>query len=108
MFRLRFQRVSCCQRQGFKNRELWHHVDFDLAKKHPQKLADMTGRWITQHDAEEYVYRNWTQCVDHLLHGTEFVNTNIPPGYTYQPWTIDELLSAAHEGQTIQDEGEWI
>ena len=86
---------------------MWHHVDFDLARKNPQSLADLTGQWITQHDPEEYVYRNWTACMNHLLHNTEFVNTNIPPGYKYHPWSIGELLTAANEGKPVVDEGDW-
>ncbi|KAL2784547.1 monooxygenase [Aspergillus keveii] len=104
---LRFQRVSCCQRAGFKNREQWHHVDLKEARKHPEKLAEMTGRWITSHDPEEYAYQNWTNCVNHLIRGTEFVNTNIPPGFSYRPWTIDELLNAADEGRVVDDDGDW-
>jgi hypothetical protein len=67
----------------------------------------MTGQWITRHDPEVYAYQNWTKCVDHLLYGAEFVNTNIPTGYTYKPWTIDELLNVADEGVSVDDEGEW-
>ena len=67
----------------------------------------MTGRWITNHDPESYVYQNWTKCVDHLVQGAEFVNTNLPPGYTYKPWTIEECLKAAHEGKPLEDEGNW-
>lgn len=67
----------------------------------------MTGRWITDHDPEEYVYQNWSKCVDHLSRATAFVNTNIPPGYTYKPWTIAELQQAADMGKPIEDEGDW-
>jgi hypothetical protein len=78
-----------------------------MARKHPERLAEMTGRWITSHDPEEYVYQNWDKCVNHLLRGAEFTNTNTPPGYAYKPWTIDELLRAADEGVFIDDEGDW-
>ena len=101
-----FERVSCCQRNGFRNREIWHHTDYDEAKKHPEKLGEMTGRWITQHDPELYVYDNWEKCVNALVTGTKFKNTNIPPGYEYKPWTIDEVLSA--DGKSAaEDDGDW-
>lgn len=100
----RYQRVSCCQLNGFLNRERWHHTDFEAAKKNPEKLADMTGRWITEHDPEQYVYNNWKRCVDSLVTGQEFVNTNIPPGYKYYPWTIDEMMN----GKNVElIEGDW-
>lgn len=102
-----FERVSCAQRTGFKNREMWHQTDFEHAKRHPEKLAQMTGRWITDHDPEEYTYQNWKKCVNHLVSGAEFKNTNIPPGYSYKAWTIDELLSLTDEGKTLKDEGDW-
>lgn len=67
----------------------------------------MTGRWITDHDPEVYVYQNWTRCVDHLVRGADFTNTNIPPGYSYKPWTIDECLKNANDGVLLTDEGNW-
>ena len=103
----RFQRVACAQRSGFKNREKWHYTDFEEAKKHPEKLTMQIGRWINLHDAEEYAYDNWTKCVNHLVSGAPFQHTNIPPGYTYEPWTIDELLNASAEERSIVDAGDW-
>ena len=100
-------RVSCAQRGGFKNREKWHHTDFDEARKHPEKLVMQVGRWINLHDPEKYVHENWTKCVNYLVGGSKFENTNIPPGYTYEPWTIDQLLNAAEEEREIEDEGDW-
>ena len=104
---LRFQRVSCAQRTGFKNREKWHHTDFETAKKHPEQLAEMVGHWITSHDPEQYVYDKWDSCVGHVTAGKPFANTNIPPGYTYEPWTIEELLDASRDGIDTVDEGNW-
>ena len=99
--------MACAQRQGFKNREKWHHTDFEAAKKRPEKLIEQVGRWVNDHDPEKYVYDNWDKCVNHLLGGTRFENTNIPPGYTYQPWTIDELLNASTEERVTVDAGDW-
>ena len=65
------------------------------------------GNWINLHDPEQYVYDNYTKCVNHLVGGPSFENTNIPPGYKYVPWTIDELLRAADEGRETVDEGDW-
>jgi hypothetical protein len=65
------------------------------------------GSWITKHHPEAYVYARWEECVNHLLNGAPFENTNIPPGYTYAPWTIDELLEAAKEERETVDSGDW-
>lgn len=89
------------------NREKWHHTDFEEARRHPEKLVMQVGRWINLHEPEDYVYQNWTKCVNHLVSGAEFENTNLPPGYKYKPWTIDELLKASEEEIFIQDQGDW-
>lgn len=65
------------------------------------------GKWINLHDPEDYVHQNWDKCVDHIEHGASFENTNIPPGYKYEPWTIDELLTAAADEREIADPGDW-
>ena len=67
----------------------------------------MTGRWITNHDPEEYVYTNWTECVECVLDNREFVNTNLPTGYTYKPWKVPELMKAIDDHASIEDEGDW-
>lgn len=103
----RFERVSYAQRAGFKNRERWHHTDFEEAKRHPEKLGINVGRWFNMHDPEAYVYNNHAKYLNHVINGTPFQNTNIPPGYTYEPWTIGELLKASEEGRQTVDAGDW-
>jgi hypothetical protein len=82
-------------------------MDFEDAKKHPEKLTMAVGRWINLHDAESYVYKNYAKCLNHVVNGTSYTSTNIPPGYTYKPWTIEELLKAAEEGRQTPDPGDW-
>ena len=66
------------------------------------------GKWINLHDPEAYVYDNYHKCLNHLISGAPFSNTNIPPGFTYEPWTIDELLKAADdEDRETVDPGDW-
>ena len=65
------------------------------------------GKWINLHDPEQYVYQNWDKCVDHVVYGAPFQNTNTPPGYEYEPWTIDELLNASIEEREVADAGDW-
>ena len=65
------------------------------------------GKWINLHDPEKYVYENWQKCVDYVENGVPFKNTNTPPGYEYEPWTIDELLNASAEEREVADAGDW-
>ncbi|SPO06485.1 uncharacterized protein DNG_09175 [Cephalotrichum gorgonifer] len=104
---LRFERVSCAQKMGFKNREIYHNTDWDAVSKNPEILGKMVGNWVVCHDPEKYAYENYTQCAEHLLTSTPFENTNAVPGYIYQPWTVKELLDASDSGKPVQDEGDW-
>ncbi|RGP78644.1 FAD nad p-binding domain-containing [Fusarium longipes] len=104
---LRFERVSCAQKMGFKNREVFHNTDWDAVAKNPLIIAKITGEWLLRHDPEQYTYENFNKCAEHLLNGTPFKNTNSVPGYTYQPWTVKELLDASDSGKPVEDEGDW-
>ncbi|KAK0452012.1 uncharacterized protein EV420DRAFT_1630458 [Desarmillaria tabescens] len=105
--KLRFERVSCAQRMGFKTRENWHHTDWDAVSKNPQVVGKIIGNWLARHDSEKYAYDNYAACAKHITEGTPFTNTNTPLGYTYEPWTVEDLLKAAREKTDVQDAGDW-
>ncbi|KAL5047365.1 hypothetical protein BDW71DRAFT_206491 [Aspergillus fruticulosus] len=104
---LRFERVSCAQKMGFKNRELYHKTDWDAVANKPEIMGKMVGNWLLMHDPEKYVSENYLKCKGFLLHGEPFVNTNAVPGYKYKPWTVKELLEASEKGEGVVDEGDW-
>ncbi|GKZ27032.1 hypothetical protein AbraIFM66951_001795 [Aspergillus brasiliensis] len=104
---LRFERVSCAQKMGFRNREVFHNTDWDAVAKNPHIMGKMVGDWLVYHDPEQYAYENYGPCAEHLLKGTPFKNTNSVPGYTYKPWTVKELLDASESGKPVEDEGDW-
>ncbi|KAJ9614354.1 hypothetical protein H2200_002490 [Cladophialophora chaetospira] len=104
--KLRFERVSCAQKNGFKNREKWEKDSVDAAKN-PYATAQSIGRWLSRHDPEQYVYDNWQACSNHVTRGTPFKNSNLPPGYEYEPWTMEGLLEMQKNGQVAVDPGEW-
>ncbi|KAJ6134744.1 hypothetical protein N7523_001066 [Penicillium sp. IBT 18751x] len=104
---LRFERVSCAQKMGFKNREVYHNTDWDFVAKHPEVMGKMVGNWLVHHDPEQYAYENYAKCAEHLLVGARFENSNAVPGYVYKPWTVKELLDASERGEALQDEGDW-
>jgi hypothetical protein len=102
-----FERVSCAQKLGFNNREIFHNTDWSDAAANTKVMKKMVGDWITYHDPEVYAYENYHKCAENLAQGTPFDNTNIPPGYTYRPWTVRELLGASDRGEVLKDEGDW-
>lgn len=104
---LRAERVACAQRMGFKTRELYHNTDWSAMDKDPSRLLRMVGSWVISHDPEKYVYDNYGNCANYIVAGAPFKNTNAVPGYTYKPWTVQELLAYADRGESIADEGDW-
>jgi len=99
--------VSCAQKLGFKNREIFHNTDWKDEKATPTKQHKMVGDWLVCHNPEKYVYDNYHKCAELLDTGVEFLNTNIPPGYKYRPWTVRGLLGASERGEVVEDEGDW-
>ncbi|RYN46115.1 hypothetical protein AA0118_g12679 [Alternaria tenuissima] len=106
--KLRFERVSCAQKLGFKNREVFHNTDWSSQNAAPKKNEKMVGDWLILHDPEKYTHDNYHKAAEHLLTGAPFENTNIPPGYKYKPWTVRELLAASDHGEVVEDEGVWF
>ncbi|KAK0230649.1 maackiain detoxification [Armillaria fumosa] len=105
--KLRFERVSCAQRMGFKTREQWHHTEWDAIMKNPKPLSKIVGNWLAKHNQEQYSYGNYTACTNNITEGAPFTNTNMAPSYTYEPWTVQDLLQAAKEGRDVLDAGDW-
>jgi hypothetical protein len=114
--KLRFERVSCAQKLGFKNREVFHSQDWaappedtshPTQTRQPEKPKKMVGDWLVRHDPELYARDNYEMCKRHLVFGTPFENTNAVPGYKYKPWTVKELLERSEKGEPDLDEGEW-
>jgi len=103
----RFERVSSAQKMGFKNREVFHNTNWDIVTKNPEAMGKMVGDWIIYHDPEQYAYDSYTSCADHILNDAPFEHRNAVPGYTYEPWTVKQLLEASDAGQPIVDEGLW-
>lgn len=77
------------------------------ARASQAKPVGLLGSWIWQHDPELYAIENYSKALDNLVSGSPFRNTNIPAGYVYQPWTIDEVLKAMEMGEEIVLDGDW-
>ncbi|KAF6787322.1 FAD binding domain protein [Colletotrichum musicola] len=107
--KLRFERVTCAQKMGFRNRENFHNTDWDAAAKDPASVLKQVDRWVSSHDPEKYAYEMYEKCAAHIVSGGNepFQNTNTPPGHTFKLWTVAELLGLADRGEKIVDDGDW-
>lgn len=107
---LRYQRVSCVQKMSFVNSENLGAVDMDeVLKKDPEKVKVRFPKWLFQHDPEAYVYEKYGQAFSHFVLGTDFVNTNFPPGHEFKMWTIEEIHADILAGKKVADllDGDW-
>ncbi|KAJ5730710.1 uncharacterized protein N7483_005218 [Penicillium malachiteum] len=103
--KLRFERVSCLQLLGVVNQEIRHRSV--NAQPSQTKPIGLLGAWIWEHDPEQYAIENYDKAMKHLADGCSFQNNNTPHGYSYRPWTLDELLSDKEMGKKIVLEGDW-
>jgi len=72
-----------------------------------ESFKSSIGRWALTHDPEKYAYDNYGKVLNHFLSSVPFQATNIPPGYTYKPWTIQEMFDIISEGKKVQFDGDW-
>ncbi|CAK3780050.1 FAD NAD(P)-binding domain-containing [Lecanosticta acicola] len=102
--KLRFERVSILQLLGVLNQQLRNKTAH--ADESQTKPIGILGSWIWRHDPEAYARENFFQAWAALRDdgGQGFENTNIPPGYTYQAWSIDEILAGK---KRMEMEGDW-
>ncbi|RSL61468.1 hypothetical protein CEP54_006271 [Fusarium duplospermum] len=104
---LRFQRVTCAQKMGFKNRQQYHESTFKPAEEGTRPRFPMAGSWVREHDPEQYAYEMYGKCANHLVAGSPFQNTNYPRGHNFKIWTVEELREVAERGENIVDDGDW-
>ena len=76
-------------------------------ERDPSIIKPEHGQWIWKHNPEQYARDNYTKALEHLQTGTAFQNTNIPPGYTYEPWFVDNLMADLEAGRPIKFAGDW-
>ncbi|KAM0413002.1 hypothetical protein ACHAPD_008067 [Fusarium lateritium] len=105
--KLRFQRVTCAQKMGFKNRQQYHETSFKPAEDGTRPTFPMVGSWSSEHDPELYAYEMYGKCANHILSGSLFDNTNYPAGHTFKIWTVKEMRDVAERGENIVDDGDW-
>ncbi len=103
-----FERTSCCQIVGFVNHQHYHNPKWTTSDDPDIKnVRSEVGRWIWAHNPEKYAYDNYGRVFNHLLSGAPFQNTNVPPGYSYKPWSIDQLFAMIDAGEPLKFDGDW-
>ncbi|KAK3699218.1 hypothetical protein LTR37_016579 [Vermiconidia calcicola] len=102
---LRFERVSFLQAFGIKNRA--KHSSGTNSGGDAKRNVVHFGKWMVEHDPEEYALQNYQQALECLRSGLPFKNSNTPPGVEYRPWTIDGLLEAQEKGEPTVLDGDW-
>nr|UIK22907.1 FAD-dependent monooxygenase [Trichoderma rhododendri] len=108
---LRYQRASCIQKMAFVNSQVLNasSANWDAIKEDPKQVRIRFPSWVFRHDPEKYAYEKYGQAFAHLISGSEFENTNFPPGHKFVPWTIEEVQQDIREGKRVEDllDGDW-
>lgn len=114
--KLRFERVSCAQKLGFANAFRNHNTDWEGAKKEPKKAQPKLPQWIWRHNPELYTNERWEEVEAYVKDGglekesrgekSTFKNTNIPPGYEWKLWTIEEMMEEGKHS-SVELQGDW-
>ncbi|KAJ0107619.1 uncharacterized protein J7T55_007810 [Diaporthe amygdali] len=107
---LRYERASCTQKMAFVNAQvLGDTTDWEAVKKNPSVVRLRYPKWMFLHDPEAYVEDKYAEAASHIIHGTEFSNTNIPPGHNFVHWTLDDIQKEMAAGKRVEDllDGDW-
>ena len=89
------------------NLDIRHKTDWKAAASEPSSVQASYGKWLWQHDVEDYAYEIYGKAFRHLLTNEPFHNKNIPPGYTYKPWNVEELLFIDGDLSDVKVDGDW-
>ena len=97
---------------GFSNAELLQETDWSKVKLDPRRAQPKHPRWVWQHDPETYTYEHYGKNVEAMKKGVRFdeseVPPNFPPGYRYEPWTIEEIMGKMRRGEKVElGAGDW-
>ena len=86
-----------------------HHADLDALERDPSKFKATMPKWIWSHNPVEYAVKNYRSALESVEKGMPFENTNLPPGYKYEPWTIASETEKESMGQmtTLRNTGDW-
>ncbi|RKU48559.1 hypothetical protein DL546_007944 [Coniochaeta pulveracea] len=111
--RFRFVRNACAQKLGFSNAELLQDTDWSKVKLDPRRAQPKLPRWVWSHDPERYAIENFDKCIENVRNGLDIGDDegyppNYPPGYKYEPWSIDQIMEDMRNGKNVElAPGDW-
>ncbi|KAK3693148.1 hypothetical protein B0T22DRAFT_525629 [Podospora appendiculata] len=111
--RMRFIRCACAQKLGFSNAELLQDTDWSKVKLDPRRAQPKLPSWIWGHEPETYAYEVYDKVVESMKRGIplerdDSVPPNYPPGYKFEPWSIEEIMEDMRNGKPVNlGEGNW-
>ncbi|KAK0707977.1 hypothetical protein B0H67DRAFT_603097 [Lasiosphaeris hirsuta] len=111
--RIRFIRNACAQKLGFSNAELLQDTDWSKVKLDPRRAQPKLPSWVWGHDPEKYAYEVYDRVVESMRRGVPFdedesMPPNYPPGYKYQPWSIEKIMEDMRNGKPVNlGSGNW-
>ncbi|KIW04618.1 uncharacterized protein PV09_04365 [Verruconis gallopava] len=110
----RFVRTACAQKLGFSNAELLQDTDWGKVKLDPRRAQPKLPAWVFKHDPEAYVYENYEKGVAAVKNGAKYITDveglppNYPPGYKFEPWSIDDIMSNMKAAKEFElGPGDW-
>ncbi|KAF6802973.1 FAD-binding domain protein [Colletotrichum musicola] len=109
---LRIRRASVLQRLGFANRREMHREGgMEEVLKHAAEAGPMgLGKWIWTHNAEAYAAEKFAEARAHLESGAPFEHTNLPRGFKWEPWSMQDEIEKEKQGIHTPDlklNGDW-
>jgi len=73
----------------------------------------MLPRWVWQHDPEVFAQENYGKAIlsiknDVPWQSDESIPPNYPPGYMFEPWSIEQIIEDKKRGrETVLGTGDW-
>ncbi|KAF9880157.1 FAD binding domain-containing protein [Colletotrichum karsti] len=109
---LRLRRASVLQRLGFANRTEMHRAGgMEEVMKHTPSGGPMgLGKWIWTHNAEAYATEKFNEAREHLKNDAPFEHSNLPVGFKWESWTMQDELEKVKQGIHTPDlklNGDW-
>jgi hypothetical protein len=91
---------------------LLQETQWDKVKLDPRRAQPNLPKWVWSHNPETYVYEHYAKNVETMMKGIRFdessIPPNYPPGYRYEPWTIDYITDCMEKGVPVDlGPGDW-
>lgn len=88
-------------------------TNWAAVEKNPRIAQPKLPKWVWVHDPEKHAHDNFTACVEGAKKGLSIdedqsIPPNFPPGYKYEPWTIEQIIEDMKVGKNVElGSGDW-